>query len=144
MVETAQRSGRCLCGAISFTFKPAEPEVDACHCRMCQRWGGGPAMTIRAAGPASIEGGDSLAVFASSDWGQRQFCKTCGTHLFFAAPSANYFGVSAGAVDDLAGLAFTTEIFIDCKPDLYDFANKTRRLTEAEFNALLAGSQSSE
>lgn len=144
MAETELRTGRCLCAAISFTFEPAEPEVDACHCAMCRRWGGGPALTIRTKGPATVTGREHLASFQSSDWGNRQFCKTCGTHLFFAAPSVNYFGVSAGAVDDLSGLTFTTEIFIDRKPDLYDFANPTRRLTEAEFTALFAASQDKE
>jgi hypothetical protein len=123
---------------------PAEAEVDACHCAMCRRWGGGPALTIRAAGPAEIRGVEHVATFQSSEWGQRQFCRTCGTHLFFAAPSVNYFGISAGAVDDLGGLTFTTEIFIDMKPDLYDFANPTRRLTEAEFTAQFAGVQPKE
>jgi hypothetical protein len=133
------RAGRCLCGAVQFNFEPAEPEIDACHCTMCRRWGGGPGLSIKSAGPPKITGADHVVVYQSSEWGQREFCKVCGSHLFFSAPSAGYFGVSAGTLDDLSGLSFTTEIFIDYKPDNYDFANDTKRLTEAEFLAMLAG-----
>jgi hypothetical protein len=141
MSQSTQRSGRCLCGAVTFTFEPAEPEVDACHCRMCQRWGGGPALTVKMAGAPRIEGADNVAVFQSSEWGQRHFCKACGSHLFFSAPSFGYFGVSAGTLDDVEGLHFTTEIYIDRKPALYEFANPTRRLTEAEFLALVGAAE---
>jgi hypothetical protein len=133
-----ERKGGCLCGAIRFSFTPAESEIYACHCTMCRRWGGGPGLSIKAAAPADIERAEHLAVYASSEWGQRQFCRTCGTHLFFAAPGVGYFGVSAGTLDDLSGLALTTEIFIDHKPGLYDFANATEQLTEAQFLALVA------
>lgn len=132
-------TGKCLCGAVRFSFAPAEPEVDACHCTMCRRWSGGPALSIKASGEPAIDGVENVAAYKSSEWGERRFCQVCGTHLFYSAPSFGYFGVSAGAVDDLSGLSFTTEIFIDHKPALYDFANNTRRLTEVEFVALVSG-----
>lgn len=139
MAYLDKRTGRCLCGTVSFAFQPAEPEVDACHCAMCRRWGGGPGLSVKAAGPPEVDGADHVATFQSSAWGQRMFCKTCGSHLFYSAPSVGYFGVSAGTLDDLTGLALTTEIFIDRKPDLYSFANATVRLTEAEFLAMVTG-----
>lgn len=139
MSELATRTGRCLCGAVEFAFEPAEAEVDACHCGMCQRWGGGPGLSIKASAMPRARG--EVSVYQSSDWGQRHFCKACGSHLFFVAPAVGYYGVSAGTLDDLSGLTFTTEIFIDRKPDLYDFANATKRLTEAEFLAMFSGTQ---
>lgn len=138
MTQDVTRSGRCLCGKVSYTFAPAELEIDACHCGMCRRWGGGPVLSVKAAGDATVTGSEHVAIYKSSEWGERRFCKDCGTHLFYSAPAFGYFGVSAGTIDDLDGLALTTEIFIDCKPDAYDFANPTRKLTEAEFLAMLA------
>ncbi|MFN0217435.1 MAG: GFA family protein [Hyphomicrobium sp.] len=132
-------SGRCLCGAVQFSFEPAEPEIDACHCTMCRRWGGGPALAIKAKGAPIITGADNVTAYKSSEWAERQFCKNCGTHLFYSSPSFSYFGVSAGTVDDQSGLSMTTEIFIDRKPDYYDFANATKRLTEAEFIEMVSG-----
>jgi hypothetical protein len=138
MTQNVTRSGRCLCGNVTYTFAPAELEIDACHCGMCRRWGGGPVLSVKAAGDATVTGNEHVAIYKSSEWGERRFCKDCGTHLFYSAPAFGYFGVSAGTIDDLDGLALTTEIFIDCKPDAYDFANPTRKLTEAEFLAMLA------
>ena len=85
-----------------------------------------------------MTGSEHVAIYKSSEWGDRQFCRECGTHLFYSAPAFGYFGVSAGTINDLDGLALTTEIFIDCKPDAYEFANPTRKLTEAEFLAMIA------
>ena len=138
MTPQDKRSGRCLCGKVTYTFAPAELEIDACHCRMCQRWGGGPVLSVKAAGDAEMTGREYVAIYKSSDWGERRFCRDCGTHLFYSAPAFGYFGVSAGTIDEMDGLALTTEIFIDCKPDAYDFANPTRKLTEAEFIAMVS------
>ena len=140
MESLPTRTGRCLCGAVTFAFEPAHAEVDACHCGMCQRWGGGPGLSIKAAAMPRITG--DVAVYQSSEWGYRHFCKVCGSHLFYTAPSADYIGVTAGSLDDQSGLSFTTEIFIDCKPAYYTFANDTTRLTEAEFLAMLSQTSS--
>ena len=137
-------NGRCLCGAVQFAFEPAEPEIDACHCTMCRRWTGGPALSIKVKGGLKVTGGENVAVYKSSEWAERQFCRSCGTHLFYSAPSFGYFGVSAGTVDDPGNLSLTTEIFIDRKPDYYDFTNATRRLTEAEFIAMVSGESGKE
>lgn len=141
---TKTLTGKCLCEAVRFSVEAVEPEVDACHCTMCQRWTGGPALAIKTTGEPTLQGADHVAVYKSSEWAERRFCKLCGTHLFYAAPTVGYFGVSMGAVDDLSGLSLTTEIFIDRKPDLYEFANATRRVTEAEFIEMVSGSAGKE
>jgi hypothetical protein len=41
----------------------------------------------------------------------------------------------AGSLDDDTGLKFTSEIFIDDKPEFYEFANKTVQKTGAEVMA---------
>ncbi|MDX2257626.1 MAG: GFA family protein [Hyphomicrobiaceae bacterium] len=147
--STVEISGRCLCGAVSFKgaakIEAGEDiAIDACHCSMCRRWAGGPALSIHLVAEPAVEGRESLSVYQSSAWGERRFCSTCGTHLFYAAPEHGYVGVSAGVVDQTASLRLTTEIFVDCKPAYYDFANPTRRLTEAEFLAMMAGTPAKE
>jgi hypothetical protein len=138
MNALSSRSGRCLCGKVTYTFVPAELEIDACHCTMCRRWGGGPGLSIMAKGAATVSGTEYVAVYKSSEWGERHFCRNCGTHLFFAAPANGYFGVSAGTVDHMDDFKFTTEIFIDFKPETYAFANETKKLTEAQFLDMIA------
>lgn len=139
MARQREITGRCLCGVVTFKMQPAEPHFDACHCGMCRRWAGGPAFTVKAAAPPEITGEAEIAVYKSSDWGERHFCRNCGTHLFVTAPAFDYFGVSLGALDDTIGLDFRLEIFVDCKPASYDFANDTTRLTEAEFLQMVSG-----
>jgi len=133
------RTGACLCGAVTFTCELKSRHADVCHCGMCQTWSG-PMFMVMMAGPADLasESRGHVSVFQSSEWGQRHFCRVCGTHLFAQAPAFGYFGVAVGTLESLDGFDFATEIFIDAKPALYDFANDTERLSEAEFMARFA------
>jgi len=123
--------GQCLCGAVTITVSAAK-DVEACHCGMCRRWGGGPLMTIRCGSDVRISGSDHLAIFDSSKWAERGFCKTCGTHLFYRLKPSNEYAVPAGLFQSKEGFEFTEQIFIDKKPPYYDFANATSFLTEAQ------------
>jgi hypothetical protein len=88
-----------------------------------------------------VEGDSQLGVYQSSDWAERLFCKTCGANLFYRMRDGSMHSVNAGALDDLSGLKFTTEIFIDEKPDYYDFAQPTKKMTGAEVMAMFAQAQ---
>lgn len=127
-----ERTGRCLCGTVTVRAT-LEPHFGACHCGMCRRWGGGPLLAADC-GDAAFEGGE-IARFQSSDWAERAFCARCGTHLFYYLVPAQRYIVPLGLFDDQTGLAFDDEIYIDRKPDCYDFAGERKRLTEAEFLA---------
>ena len=128
-----ERSGKCLCGAVTVRATP-EPHVSACHCTMCRRWGGSAYMVVDCGTEVAFEGGP-ITRFRSSDWAERGFCATCGTHLFYyLVPRGSYF-MPAGLFDEQAGLSFVSEIYIDRKPDWYAFAGERTRQTEAEFLA---------
>lgn len=75
---------------------------------------------------------------------ERTFCSKCGTHLFVNAPG--YFGVSAGALEDEEQCKMTlqSELFIDLKPDYYEFSGERTRMTEAEFMAMVSGGSGGE
>ena len=136
-------TGRCLCGAVRFSFAPHKREVGVCHCSMCRRWAAGPFLVVEHSGAVAFEGAENIGVYKSSEWGERAFCKSCGTSLYWRFSGKDDYAFSAGALDDQAGLAFTTEIFIDEKPDLYAFAGERRRKTGeqviAEFHAAQEG-----
>ena len=138
MAEAVAVSGRCLCGVVSFTALAPRPEVGACHCRMYQRWASGPLLAIGLT-PSSLKlhGADSLGVYASSEWGERCFCRGCGSPLFWRSRDGAHLHACAGALDDKTALTLTEQIFVDEKPAYYEFANDTRRLTGAEFIALM-------
>ncbi len=123
--------GKCLCGAVSIVADAAS-EVGACHCGMCRRWGGGPLLAVHGGSDVKVSGANNVAVFDSSEWAERGFCKTCGTHLFYRLKPTNEYELPAGLFQNQEGLALTAQIYVDSKPDYYEFANQTKMLTEAQ------------
>ena len=130
--RVSERSGRCLCGAVSITARSVSSEAGACHCGMCRRWGGGPLMAVDCGTDVSIEGEDRIGVYDSSEWAERGFCTVCGTHLFYRLKQGGQLSVPVGVFDDNEGFDFRSQIFIDQKPSYYSFANETADMTEAE------------
>ena len=130
--NTTKRQGHCLCGKVTITARSASNDVGACHCKMCRRWAGGPFMEIDCGADVSIDGEDYVAVYSSSDWAERGFCRNCGTHLFYRLKENRQHMVPVGLFEDSADLAFKGQVFIDEKPDYYEFANKTKNLTGEE------------
>jgi hypothetical protein len=123
-------SGRCLCGAVTFTAEHVEYEHHACHCGMCRRWSGGSGFLGAACTGVTFAG--PVGRYASSAWAERGFCTACGTTLFyFLAPAQSYI-LSVGAFDDQAPFRLVREIFIDKKPAGYAFAGEHERWTEQE------------
>ena len=129
--------GFCLCGAVSITARD-NPEMSACHCSMCRRWGGGPFLTVHAGADVQISGAHRIKVYRSSDWAERAFCDTCGTHLYYRLVPANEYVLPMGLFQDGPQFRFHEQIFVDEKPGTYDFANDTPKLTGAEVFAKFA------
>jgi len=79
-------SGKCLCGAISFSIQFPSKWVVHCHCTMCRRahgaafvtWVGVESPQARVDDPSG-----ALQWYASSAEAERGFCKRCGSSLFF-------------------------------------------------------------
>jgi hypothetical protein len=143
MGEGHKLSGGCLCGSVRFTATLAKPEMDVCHCSMCRRWSGGTLMTVPCT-QVAIADETNLAVYTSSEWGERVFCRNCGASLFWRQRSGQgHVAVAFPSLDNPADLVFAEEIFIDEKPDLYAFAGERRRKTGeqviAEFHAAQEG-----
>ena len=141
MADLSLKSGRCLCGAVTFTAK-AGHEMHACHCDYCRRWSGGAFMSVFVEG-VEIADESQIGVYKSSDYGERVFCKTCGSSLFWRMQDGSAAVASLQAFEDKSGVAFAEEIYIDKKPALYSFAGSAATLTEAEFLARMTGQESS-
>lgn len=132
------RTGQCLCGVVRFQAENVPGQASVCHCRMCQRWTGSAFVEVSVAeGDVDWTGADHIRVFASSSLGERAFCDTCGSHLYFRVMQAGaFFGnldLPLGLFDDPSGFDLTSEIFIDHKPDTFALADQgQRRLTRAD------------
>ena len=136
--DSLHLNGQCLCGTVSLQATVAKNSVGACHCSMCRRWGGGPLLAIDCGADLQLQGEQAISLYKSSDWAQRGFCSRCGTHLFYKLTQNNQHIVPAGLFDQTDGLHFDHQIFIDEKPEYYDFANHTHNMTGEEVFAQFA------
>jgi len=131
-------SGRCLCGAVTFTAIPKH-SMHACHCESCRRWTGGVYLGVECGDSVEVANPEAVAVYDSSDWATRSFCRTCGSTLFWSLKAGGLTAVSVQAFDDPSAFPFDSEIFIDSKPGNYDFAGDRVRMTGDEVMAQFAG-----
>lgn len=124
--------GRCLCGAVGVSVLAENRHVDACHCSMCRKWGGGPLFVLDGVTEARFDGEADITVYASSDWAERGFCRHCGTHLFYRLKAGGEWAVPVDLIDGDAEWELVRQIFVEEQPAHYRIANDTPRLTGAE------------
>lgn len=139
MADKIHISGKCLCGAVSFSGTIAEPHVGACHCNMCRQWSSGPFLEVNCGTDVRFEGADNIKIYSSSEWAERGFCATCGSNLFYRLKGSGETMMAAGLLDEQSGLDMALQVFTDEKPDYYAFANETREMTGAEVFAMFGG-----
>jgi len=136
--EIVGATGKCLCGKVMIVTKALKPHVDVCHCAMCRRWTGGPFMGVSVSaegGEFEVTGGEHVSAFASSDWAERAFCSKCGSNLWYRFTPTDHYGFAAGLFDLGSDAEIEQQIFVDEKPDFYDFAQKTPMKTGADIIA---------
>lgn len=123
------RSGNCLCGKVALTMETTSNRVEACHCSMCRTWGGGPLLSFEPCKNLSVQGEEFITVYKSSEWAERAFCNSCGTHLYYKLVETKEYMVPPGLMTGSEELELCLEVFIDEKPDYYSFSEEVTRLT---------------
>jgi hypothetical protein len=75
-------TGGCACGAVRYALRATPYDTGWCHCRLCQRSSGAPAVVFTTIGVAdfSISQG-APATWRSTRFGERGFCAACGSLL---------------------------------------------------------------
>ena len=95
-------AGGCLCGALRYGSSAEPVEAGYCHCRMCQKLSGAtvlPWISFETGSFSYTEG--SPKIYASSEWGQREFCAECGSQIVFRATDNNTtVEINIGTLDD--------------------------------------------
>ncbi|HVV32479.1 MAG TPA: GFA family protein [Vitreimonas sp.] len=71
----------------------------------------------------TIEGGDNVSWYRSSEKVRRGFCKTCGSPMFFDPIYRDWIGLSMGAFDKPTGTHLEMHIFVADKGDYYEIAD---------------------
>jgi hypothetical protein len=115
-----QRSGQCLCGAVRFTLTADPLAVRVCWCKDCQHLAAnGTVNMLVPAAALSVSGvvADHTARADSGNAVTRQFCPTCGTHLFAksdARPQVRV--VRVGNLEDPSSVQPTANIWSTSAP----------------------------
>jgi hypothetical protein len=135
MSKPINATGQCLCKKVTISATEFAPHVDACHCAICRKWSGSSLLAVDCGQNVSFDGQEHISVFDSSEWAERGFCQHCGTHLFYRLKQNQQYIVPIGLFDVDAHFDFTTQIFIEQKPDYYEFANQTKNMTGEEIFA---------
>ena len=116
--------GSCLCGAVRFNVSAELTGGDACHCTECRKHSGHYfASTDVPKSALTVEGGDALGWYQSSERVRRGFCRTCGSSLFWNPVQSEKIAVAMGAFDDPTGTHLQMHIFVAEKGDYYEIAD---------------------
>ena len=138
MSEIIKAKGQCVCRAVQIEAGTLDTGVGACHCSTCRRWGGGPLLAVGCGTDVAFTGEDQITIFDSSEWAERGFCRTCGTHLFYRLKTDGQLIMPAGLFGDIDGFVLDHQIFVDERPDYCMLAHQTKELTGAEVFAMYA------
>lgn len=104
------RTGRCLCGAVSYEYDGPENWVGHCHCESCRRNCSAPFTTFVGVPRERVRmTGAAPAAYESSPGVRRLFCARCGTPVAYDADHYPHeIHVYLAALEDASGLAPTT------------------------------------
>jgi len=112
-------TGGCLCGAVRYRLTGEPGDAGWCHCRTCQLNSGSPAMAFASIAAADFhieQGEDRIGSVASSETGERWFCRDCGTPLLMqdkADPATRDF--SLATLDDPGRIEPGFRMFYDSR-----------------------------
>ena len=97
-------TGKCHCGAISYSAEGPPEHHALCHCDDCRVWSGAPMVGWIAWQQGKVTISGEPAVYQSSEHGTRDFCGKCGTGLFYRNPEflPGIIDIHSGTLDDYA------------------------------------------
>lgn len=112
-------TGGCLCGTVRYESTGEPLGFALCHCRDCQYISGGEPASVVILSQDGVEvtsgtlSGYSKAG-ASGRQVTREFCPTCGTHVFSRLDMMpGFIGLKAGTMDDPATVAPSMMVWTD-------------------------------
>lgn len=96
--------GGCSCGAVRYRLASEPFDTGWCHCRICQKTSGAPAMVFTTVPRTDFlveQGREAIGVFSPSEFGRRRFCTRCGTPLTIEVDfQPETLDVAAATLDD--------------------------------------------
>jgi hypothetical protein len=118
-VYSARIEGRCVCGAVHWSYDAPLTTMLYCHCSMCRKHHGALFATV-VAGPLTTfhwrGGTEKIGTWESSPQGRRSFCSLCGSKVPVVAQSSQMVFMPAGALEGELGIRPQMHIFVGSKP----------------------------
>lgn len=115
-----ERTGSCLCGAVSFRLVTEPMATRICWCRDCQHLAANGTVNLLVAADGLAVSGTLAEHTKTADSGNqitRQFCPICGTHLFAKSSARPQFRVlRAGNLDNPSSIQPNTNIWASSAP----------------------------
>jgi hypothetical protein len=115
-----ERTGSCLCGAVTFKLAAEPVAARICWCRDCQHLAANGTVNLLVPTEALSVTGTLAEHTKTADSGNavtRQFCPQCGTHLFGLSCARPQFRVvRAGNLSDPSSIQPTVNIFAASAP----------------------------
>ena len=103
MTRTYQ--GSCLCGAVHYQFATLPKAVAHCHCSQCRKAHGAAFASYGSVLRSDLQvtrGADHLTGYPSSETVLREFCRACGSSLFWSRHSgehSDWVSIALGTLD---------------------------------------------
>ncbi|AZE48629.1 Gfa-like protein [Pseudomonas chlororaphis] len=103
MTDTFQ--GSCLCGAVEYQLLSRPKALSHCHCSQCRKSHGAAFASygsVLRSDLRIVQGAGSLRSYRSSESVLRQFCRQCGSSLFWSrdlGEYADWISIALGSLD---------------------------------------------
>lgn len=125
-------TGRCLCGAVTFTVAGELRDVTNCYCERCRRFTGHHmAATAATIDEISIEDPTQQLTWHPVDGADYGFCRSCGSSLFWRAEaSPSRISICAGSLEPPTGLSTVEAWWASQASDYFERPDVPERLTE--------------
>lgn len=107
--------GGCSCGTVRYRLASEPFDTGWCHCRVCQRISGAPALVFTTVPREHFvveQGAEAIRTTRPTEFGERQFCGACGTPLTIAVQfQPETIDVTVATLDDPDGVRPGFHIF---------------------------------
>ncbi|MGB0113440.1 MAG: GFA family protein [Ilumatobacteraceae bacterium] len=121
------RTGRCLCGAITYEVSGDLIATAVCHCDNCQRQSGGAFSVNLVVHESQLAVSGDLSTFedrgehGDAVYVRRQFCGQCGSPIVSALVQTDgVVAVKAGTLDDRSEVLPAVEVWCETKQPWVD------------------------
>jgi hypothetical protein len=125
--------GGCLCGELRYTARRSPIDAGYCHCRLCQRSSGAPALawaSFPERAVVYVKGAPSI--YRSSSHGQREFCGACGCQIAYReSEDATTVDVNLATLDDPGALRPEYHVWTMSRIPWFDVADDLPRYADA-------------